>query len=55
MGYNPRSFWYKVHASHLCLVNLVAEFAESSLEEKIEKQNMDGKSVCVISLQEPSS
>ena len=37
------------------LVNLVAEFAESPLEEKIEKQDMDGKSVGVVSLQEPLS
>jgi len=33
----------------------VAEFVESPLEEKIEKQNMDRKSVGVVSLQEPSS
>ena len=37
------------------LTNLVAKFAESSLEEKIEKQDMDGKSVGVVSLQEPLS
>ena len=30
--------------------NLVAEFAESPLEEKVEKQNMDGKSVGLVSL-----
>ena len=37
------------------LADLVAEFAESPLEEKIEKQDMDEKSVGMISLQEPSS
>ena len=33
------------------LADLVAEFAESPLEEKVEKQNMDEKSVGVVSLQ----
>ena len=37
------------------LVDLVAEFAETPLEEKVEKQNMDEKSVVAISLQEPFS
>ena len=37
------------------LVNLVAEFAETPLGEKVEKQNMDEKSVVAISLQEPLS
>ena len=37
------------------LVDLVAEFAETSLEDKLEEQNMDRKSVGVISLQEPLS
>ena len=37
------------------LVDLVVEFAESPLEKKIEKQDMDGKSVGVVSLQEPLS
>ena len=37
------------------LVDLVADFAESPLEEKIEKQDMDEKSVGVVSLQEPLS
>ena len=37
------------------LADLVAEFTESPLEEKVEKQNIDGKSVGVVSLQEPSS
>ena len=37
------------------LANLVAEFAESPLEEKVEKQNMDRKSVGVVSLQKPVS
>ena len=32
------------------LANLVAEFAESPLEEEVEKQGMDGKSVGMISL-----
>ena len=35
------------------LTDLVAEFAETPLEEKIEEQNMDEKSVGAISLQEP--
>ena len=33
--------------------NLVAEFAETPFEEKVEKQNMDGQSVGMVSLQEP--
>ncbi|XP_030948234.1 uncharacterized protein LOC115972184 [Quercus lobata] len=35
------------------LTDLVVEFAEPSLEEVIEAQHMDGKSVGAISLQEP--
>ena len=34
-------------------VDLVAEFAETLVEEKVEEQNMDEKSVGVISVQEP--
>ena len=37
------------------LTDLVAEFAETPLEEKMEKQNMDEKSIDAISLQEPLS
>ena len=37
------------------LTDLVAEFAKSPLEEKIEKQNMDGKSAGMVSLPEPLS
>ena len=37
------------------LVDLVVEFAETSLEERMEKQNMDEKSVGSISIQEPLS
>ena len=37
------------------LTDLVAEFAESPLEEEIEKQDIDGKSVGVVSLQDPLS
>ena len=32
---------------------MVAEFAESPLEEEGEKQNMDGKSAGMVSLKEP--
>ena len=35
------------------LADLVAEFAELALEEMLTTQNMDGKSVGTISLQEP--
>ena len=35
------------------LTDLVAEFAESPLEEEGEKQNMDGKSAGMVSLKEP--
>ena len=43
---------------HTCVkgqvfVDLVAEFVETPLEDRVEKQNMDEKSVGVISLQEP--
>ena len=37
------------------LADLVVEFAESSLEERMEKRDMDGKSVGLVSLQEPLS
>ena len=37
------------------LTDLVAKFAKSPLEEEAEKQGMDGKSVGMISLQEPLS
>ena len=37
------------------LVDLVAEFAEPSLEEVTETRDMDGKSVGTISLQVPAS
>ena len=37
------------------LADLVAKFAESPLEEEMEKQDMDGKSVGLVSLQEPLS
>ena len=37
------------------LADLVAEFVETPLEVRLEEQNMDGKSVGVISLQEPLS
>nr|XP_023897064.1 uncharacterized protein LOC112008925 [Quercus suber] len=37
------------------LADLVVEFAESPEEEKMEEQNMDGKSVRMISVQEPAS
>ena len=37
------------------LVDLVAEFAEFPLEEEVEKQNMDKKSVDMVSLQGPLS
>ena len=32
------------------LIDLVAEFAKTPIEEKVEKQDMDGKSVDTISL-----
>ena len=35
------------------LTDLVAEFAEALLEERLDKQNMDGRSVGVISVQKP--
>ena len=35
------------------LTNLVAKFAEPPLEEMAVAENMDGKSVGIISLQEP--
>ena len=37
------------------LADLVAEFAETLLEDRLEEQNMDGKLVGVISLLEPLS
>ena len=35
------------------LADLVAEFAKTSAEEKVEEQNMDEKLIGVISVQEP--
>ena len=35
--------------------DLVAEFAESPLEERMKMQDMDGKSIGLVSLQEPLS
>ena len=46
--YMPRTF-----VKGQVLADLVAEFAETPFEEKVEKQNMDGKSVGMVSLQEP--
>ena len=37
------------------LTDLVVEFIESSLKEKVEKQNMYEKSVGMVSLQKPLS
>ena len=37
------------------LADLVAEFAKTTLEERVQKQNMDEKSIGTISLQEPLS
>ena len=37
------------------LADLVAEFTETPLIDRLEEQNMDGKSVGIISLQEPLS
>ena len=34
---------------------MVAEFAKSPLKEEIERQDTDGKSVCMVTLQEPLS
>ena len=48
--YMPRTF-----VMGQVFVNLVAEFVETPLEEIVERQNMNGKSVGAISLQEPLS
>ncbi|XP_075670446.1 uncharacterized protein LOC142640258 [Castanea sativa] len=37
------------------LADLVVEFAEPSVEEEEDKQNIDGKSIGMVSLQEPTS
>ena len=37
------------------LANLVANFTESPLKDRMEKQDMDGKSIGLVSLQEPLS
>ena len=37
------------------LTDLVAEFTKSLLEEEVERQGMDGKSVGMVSLKEPLS
>ena len=48
--YMPRTF-----VKGQVLVDLVAEFTESLLEEETEKQGMDGKLVGMISLENPLS
>ena len=48
--YMPRTF-----IKGQVLVDLVAEFVEFPLEEEVEKQNMDKKSVDMVSLQGPLS
>ena len=48
--YIPRTF-----ANGQVLADLVAEFVESPIEEKIQKQDINGKSIGVVSLQEPLS
>ena len=48
--YMPRTF-----VKGQVLVDLVAEFTESLLEEETEKRGMDGKLVGVISLENPLS
>ena len=58
MGNDPRSLRYQILASRTSikgqvLPNLVAEFAEPLLEENSKRPSMDGKSVGMISLQEP--
>ena len=35
------------------LADLMVEFAETTVEKKVEEQNMVGKSVGIISVQEP--
>ena len=59
MGYDTKGFDIKYMSrtsiKGQVLTDLVAEFTESPLEEKIEKQNIDGKSVGMFSLQEPLS
>ena len=46
--YMPRAF-----VKGQVLVNLVVKFAETSFEEKVEGQNMDGKLVGLVLLQKP--
>ena len=48
--YMPRT-----SVKHQVLTNLVAEFTKTSVEERVKEQNMDGKSVGVVSIQEPLS
>ena len=46
--YMPRTF-----IKGQVLADLMVEFAETTIEEKVEEQNMVGKSVGIISVQEP--
>ena len=59
MGNDPRGFDIKyiprTYVKGQVLTDLVAEFAEKPSEDELEERNMDGKSVGVISLQEPLS
>ena len=59
MGYDSRVFDIKYMSRTFIkgqvLADLVAGFAKSPLEEEVKKQDMDGKSVDMVSLQEPLS
>ena len=48
---------YMPHTSIMgqVLTDLAVKFAKTPLEERVEKQNMDGKSVDAIFIQEPLS
>ena len=57
MRYDPGAFDIKympcTSVKGQVLTDLVAEFTETPFKEKAEKQNMDEKSGCMVSRQEP--
>ena len=57
MGYDTRGFWYQIYAltsiKGQVLVDLVVEFAETPSEDELGERSIDGKSVGIISSQEP--
>ena len=53
LGVFDIKYMFRTSVKGQVLTDLVAEFTETPIKEKVEKQNMDGKSVGMVSLQKP--